>query len=113
MKRYSLILFLCLIIGIMTSIKIFYKTTPTVPIGSGQLGGQATPTIILTPTVNQYPLQEKLPYQGKNFVVEKYTEPMVILIKTKRTDKEKIKEELVSWFTDNKTSTEGIQIDWQ
>ncbi len=108
MKRYSLIIILCLIVILMSLIKIFYKPTEIAEINKA-----LTPTIQPTPTINLYPLQEKLPYQGKNFIIEKYVEPMVITVKTKRTDKNKIKEEIIQWWEENSLSVEGIQIDWQ
>jgi len=92
----------------MSLIKIFYKPTETM-----ETKMVPTSTVLPTPTTNLYPLQSKLPYQGKNFVIEKYIEPMVITVKTKRTDKNKIKEEIIQWWEVNNLSVEGIQIDWQ
>jgi hypothetical protein len=104
-KKFELVFWLCLIIVVMVGIKIFYKPTPV----ATQLGGQATPT----PTINQYPLQEKLPYQGNKFTIDKYVEAKVLQVTTKRTDSVKIKEEISKWLTDNGVSSEGMQIDWK
>ena len=106
MKKYSLVIVLCLIIAVMAAVKITYKPVEVMEI-------KVVPTIVLTPTTNQYPLQDRLPYQGNKFVINKYVGAKVLQVTTKRTDREKIKEEIIKWFTDNQASIEGIQIDWK
>ena len=108
LKKNQLVIWMLIVILTMSLIKIFYKPTDVV-----ETKTVPTPTVLPTPTTNLYPLQSKLPYQGKNFVIEKYIEPMVISVKTKRTDKNKIKEEIIQWWEVNNLSVEGIQIDWQ
>ena len=90
----------------MTLVKIFYKPTEIVET-------KVIPTTVLTPTINQYPLQDKLPYQGDKFIINKYTEAMVLQVTTKRTDKTKIKEEIRKWLEDNNVSAKDIQVDWK
>lgn len=108
MKKYSIVIFLLITVILMSFIKITYD-----PSKDEIATLKPTPTVQATPTINQYPLQDKLPYQGKNFTITKYVEAGVIEVQTKRTDKSKIKTEIKKWFDDNKTSAEGIQIDWK
>ena len=107
MKKYSLIIWLILIIVAMSAIKIFYKPEEN-------FETRIIPTITPIPTIDlNYPLSEKLPYQGDKFVIEKYIKEKVIEVKTNRTDKTKIKKEIKTWFEENEATTSGIEIDWK
>ncbi|MFA5025884.1 MAG: hypothetical protein WC503_05250 [Candidatus Shapirobacteria bacterium] len=72
-----------------------------------------TPTVIPTsgPEINEeYPLWELLPYSGKDFVIDRYTEPGVLAVKTKIVDKEIITQEIYNWMMENKVATESHKL---
>jgi hypothetical protein len=78
--------------------KIYPPITPT-----------ATPTSV--PQINvDYPLWELLPYTGTDFVVDRYTEPGVLAIKTKMLNKKIITQEVYEWLLENKVATESHKL---
>jgi hypothetical protein len=74
-----------------------------------------TPTVAPGPTsapqsdVN-YPLWKLLPYTGKDFVVDRYTQPLTLAVKIKNVDKKIVTQEVYRWMLDNKVATESHKL---
>lgn len=72
-----------------------------------------TPTVMPTsaPQINKnYPLWELLPYAGKDFLVDRYMEPLVLVIKTNNLNKKTVSEEVYGWMLENKIATESHKL---
>lgn len=108
MKRYSLIIVLVLIAVGLGMTKMRYRNIDWSSL-------EITPTIAPSPTsaplsdVN-YPLWKLLPYSGKDFVVDRYTKPLVLAIKTSNTNKKMVTEEIYQWMLNNKVATESHKL---
>lgn len=110
----KIIWILLLIVVVMGVVKFTYKseTEPRVTVG--------TPTVIPTPSVaieeatisavptqryernyDDYPLWAKLPYYGKGFVVDRYTAPLTLAVKTKGLSKTIVKKAVEKWLGEN------------
>lgn len=81
LEKYQLFVYLIIIIVGLSLVKAKYgykeEKIQNLNVKS-QNEEKPTETVTPTPTINQYPLQSKLPYYGKGFVVEKYTAPMTL-----------------------------------
>ncbi len=107
--EYPLIIFLIVLVILMAIVKWQYKDIvwedlrPTVTV---------VPSPTIAPQINEeYPLWEKLPYAGEGYVVERYTEPGTLLIKTNKGIDEKIISKMIyEWMTENKVATESQKI---
>ncbi|KKQ31403.1 MAG: hypothetical protein US68_C0004G0006 [Candidatus Shapirobacteria bacterium GW2011_GWE1_38_10] len=76
------------------------------------VSGLITPTVMPTraPQINaDYPLWELLPYTGKDFVVDRYTEPLVLAIKT-NINKNTVTQEVYKWLLENNVATESHKL---
>ena len=115
MFKYPLVLALAILVGLMTITKIRYKNVvwPEEVIPSIYISPTSGPP--MTPRINEeYPLWELLPYEGKNFIVERYTSPGVLSVKIdKGVDKKKIDEEIYKWMEENKVATESQKIEYK
>ena len=75
------------------------------------------PTVI--PTINDsdfeknYPLWQLLPYTGDGFIVEKYTEPLVLKISLIKGEKATAVEKIVKWMQENKIDPTTHTIVWE
>ncbi len=107
--EYPLIIFLMVLVIIMTVVKWQYKdmvwedVRPTVII---------TPSPTIAPQINEeYPLWEKLPYQGEGYVVERYTEPgTLVVVIDKKVDEETISQMIYEWMRENQVATESQKL---
>lgn len=107
-KRYWLVGLLVIIAIWMGITKIRYRNVIWEDVS--QL---ITPTVMPTsaPQINEdYPLWELLPYTGKDFVVDRYMEPLVLAIKTNNINKKIITEEVYEWLLENKVATESHKL---
>lgn len=108
MKKYSLIIILVLIALGMALTKIRYRNVDWSSLN-------ITPTVAPSPTsaplsdVN-YPLWKLLPYTGKNFVVDRYTQPLTLAIKTENVNKKIVTQEVYKWMLENKVATESHKL---
>jgi len=113
--KYPLVLALAILVGLMTITKIRYKNVvwPEEVKPSIYISPTSEPPV--TPRINEeYPLWELLPYEGKNFIVERYTSPGVLSVKIdKGVDKKKIDEEIYKWMEENKVATESQKIEYK
>ncbi len=108
LKRYWLVGLLALIAISMGITKIRYRN-----VDWDMVSGLITPTIIPTsaPQINKdYPLWDLLPYTGKDFVIDRYTEPGVLAVKTKLLNKKIITQEIYNWMLENKVATESHKL---
>jgi len=94
LKKYFLVLLLSFIAVGMIVFKINYKSDYSQNVSN-----------INTSTIenkeNNYPLENKLPYYGKNFTILEYIEPLVIKIKVVSDNKEDISDEMILFFKEN------------
>ncbi|MEL7666362.1 MAG: hypothetical protein AAGU06_02955 [Candidatus Shapirobacteria bacterium] len=115
MFKYPLVLALAILVGLMTITKIRYKNVvwPEEVKPSIYISPTSEPSV--APRINEeYPLWELLPYEGKNFIVERYTSPGVLSVKIdKGVDKKKIDEEIYKWMEENKVATESQKIEYK
>jgi hypothetical protein len=108
MKKYSLIIILVAMAIWMGITKIRYRNVDWSSLN-------ITPTVAPSPTsapqsdVN-YPLWALLPYTGKDFVVDRYTEPLTLAIKIKSVNQKIVTEEVYQWMLDNKVATESHRL---
>lgn len=108
MYKYRIFFWLLLIIGVMAVVKWQYRDVKWED--SSRL---ITPTISPTsaPQINEnYPLWELLPYQGKDFVADRYSQPLVLVVKIKDGDQKKITQEVYEWMRENKIATESHKL---
>ena len=96
-EKYQVFVFLILIIMILTVAKVKYGNKSQLPVNSDQL--TVEPTLTTTPTINKdYPLQDKLPYQGKGFVIEKYVAPMTLNLKLTTATQQQAAKDIGVWL---------------
>lgn len=131
-KKYQLIIVLSLIVAVMAGIKLFYKPSenPTNTINSPTPTITAIPTpnvVYVTPTpmsdeeVKQYekladeklPLWRLLPYQGKGFVIERYTTVGVLSGQLNGVTQAEAEKEAAIWMKSHKVDPKTVQIEWQ
>ena len=107
-NKYWLVGLLVIIAVSMGITKIRYRNVDWESIYP-QITPTATPTSV--PQINvDYPLWELLPYTGTDYVVDRYTEPGVLAIKTKMLNKKIITEEVYEWLLENKVATESHRL---
>jgi len=88
--------------------KIRYRNVDWEPIYN-----QSIPTVTPTsaPQIDKdYPLWELLPYEGKNYTVDRYSEPGILVVKTLVLDKKIMTEEIYNWIMENKVATESHKL---
>ena len=76
---------------------------------------ETTPMVAISPTSApqsdvDYPLWKLLPYTGKDFVVERYIEPLTLAIKTENGSEKIATQEIYQWMLDNKVATESHKL---
>lgn len=111
MKRYWLVVTLAMIAVGMGVVKISYQLT----VNSDQLEPVIAPTVTPIPTktrINEedYPLWQLLPYSEVGFVVEKYVEPLTLLVRVKGLDKAIVAEAIGKWMEENGVNPETHKI---
>lgn len=107
-NRYGLIILLGLIAVTMAITKIRYRN-----VDWEETSRLITPTVMpikASQNNENYPLWGLLPYQGKDFVIDRYAEPKVLVIKTEKTNEDIIKEEVYKWMRENKVATESHKL---
>jgi hypothetical protein len=107
-KKYWLVGLLVIIALWMGMAKIRYRN-----VNWEEAVAVITPTVMPTsaPQTNQdYPLWELLPYTGKDYVIDRYVEPGVLVIKTNITNKKIITGEVYKWLIENKVATESHKL---
>ncbi len=113
--KYPLVLVLAIIAGLMTITKLRYKNVvwPEEVIPSIYISPTSEPSMV--PRINEeYPLWELLPYEGKSFVIERYTSPGVLSVKIdKGVNEEMVSEEIYEWMEENKVATESQRIEYK
>lgn len=113
--KYPLVLALAILVGLMTITKIRYKNVvwPEEVKPSIYISPTSEPSV--APRINEeYPLWELLPYEGKNFIIERYTSPGVLSVKiNKGADEKKISEEIYKWIEENKVATESQKLEYK
>lgn len=129
LKKYQLILILSFLVVVLIFIKLIYggenknqineiKITPTPTV---------IPTIFLEPTINlnevkkeisqdinyNYPLGQILPYSTENFIIERYTKPLVLEVEALNTDKVLVEKEVLEWIAKNEPDGLNHKIVWK
>ena len=107
-NRYGLVTLLVLIAITMAITKIKYRNT-----NWENTGGVITPTIMPvkgSQNNENYPLWELLPYKGKDFTIDRYAKPKVLVIKTGSVNKNLISQEVYKWMKENKVATESHKL---
>ena len=107
--RYRMLILLALVAVSMGYVKWKYRN-----VNWEESTRLITPTVMPTsvPQINdKYPLWSLLPYTEKDFVVDRYVEPLVMAIKIKKEANEKlISEEVFEWMRENKIATESHKL---
>lgn len=85
MKKYWLVIILSMMAVAMGMIKLSYREA-------------------------EYPLRQLLPYSGDGFTVDKYLEPLTLLVKIKEIDKKIVAEEIGKWMEANGVNPETHRI---
>jgi len=107
-KKYWLIGLLVVIAISMGIVKIRYRNV-TWENAYPSITPTAAPTS--APEINlDYPLWELLPYAGNGFIIDRYSEPQVLIIKTKSINRKAITEEINRWLLENKIATESYKL---
>lgn len=107
-KRYWLVGLLIIIAVSMGITKIRYRNVEWEVVG-----GLVTPTAIPTsaPQIDKdYPLWTLLPYTGNDFVIDRYSEPLVLAVKTKSVNRKVITQEVYKWLLENNVATESHKL---
>lgn len=106
--KYRIIIILVIIIVFMGITKIRYRN-----VDWGPTTGLITPTVMPTsaPQINvDYPLWELLPYKGNDYIVDRYTEPGILAVKTIVLNKKVITQEIYDWMIENNVATESHKL---
>jgi|GEM_PF-3559457 len=91
LEKYQVFVFLILVIMILTVAKFKYGNSDQLIVNSDQLKA--------TPTINKdYPLRDKLPYQGKGFVIDKYNAPMTLNLKLTTVTQQQAAKDIGVWL---------------
>lgn len=110
MKKYWLIVVLSMVAVGMGIVKISYQ----LPVNSDQLE-EIIPTTVPTPTTTSideadYPLWRLLPYSEVGFVVDRYIEPLTLMVEIQGLDKLIVAEAIGKWMTENGVNPETHKI---
>ncbi|MFA6007277.1 MAG: hypothetical protein WC784_01355 [Candidatus Shapirobacteria bacterium] len=108
MRKYSVIIILVVVAIWMGITKIRYRNVDWSQLNTTIIS-TVSPTSAPQNDVN-YPLWKLLPYTGKDFVVDRYTQPLTLAIKIKSVDKKIVTEEVYQWMLDNKVATESHKL---
>lgn len=111
--KLRVVIILAIVAVLMAATRFKYRNyqwpTPTASQLGEQTAGQASPTIVPTPTVIKeevYPLYDLLPYKGSNFIVNSYVAPYTLSVVTSGNIKA-ITKEVNAWMIKNKVATES------
>lgn len=109
LKKYQGVIFLIVILLILSFLKIKYRNVEWEE-GPAMITPTVTPT--RAPQINEnYPLWNEIPFEGKGFVVDHYTEPLVLTVNIETlTDKKVVTEEIYNWMRENKVATESHKL---
>lgn len=117
-KRNQLVVVLVVLVVFLGFIKIKYgyKGGPLPPQISPQLSEETTPTPtaepIAIPTSEGYDLWQLLPYSGKGFTIDRYTDKTTLAIKLKGIDKRVAEKAIYTWLTEQKVATESYKLEF-
>lgn len=108
LQRYWLVGLLVIIALGMALTKIRYRN---VDWSSLEITPTATPSPTSAPLSDvNYPLWKLLPYTEKDFVVDRYTQPLTLAIKTENVNKKIVTQEVYKWMLENKVATESHKL---
>ncbi|MFA5828484.1 MAG: hypothetical protein WC841_03970 [Candidatus Shapirobacteria bacterium] len=116
---YLLITILAVIALLMLLTRIIYTAGNKRQNDSRELLKTTVPSLAPTPTSSNidfeksYPLWKLLPYTGDGFVVEKYTEPLVLKVSLEKGEKSAGIEKVEKWLEENEISPETHVIVWE
>lgn len=86
-----------------------------------------TPVVSVEPTIStkefqteisqeinyDYPLAQILPYSTENFIIERYTKPLVIEVEALNSDKVLVEKQVMEWINKNGSTAESHKIVWK
>lgn len=124
-RRYLIVIFLSFAVVTMAIIKYNYQlsqkdgTETVTPTATKTI--TAIPTTVTEPIVPtetevidaDYPLWDKLPYSGRGFVIDRYTDPLTLAVKIKGIDKKIIKQDVDIWLEENGVNPETHEVVWE
>jgi hypothetical protein len=114
---YLLITILAIIALAMLTIRVMYTVS-----NKGKIIIKETPKTIVSSPVptggdaefnKKFPLWKLLPYTGEGFVVEKYTEPLVLKVSLVKGEKSVAIEKIIEWVKENGIDSETHKIVWE
>jgi len=117
-NKYGVYVILIGMIMLLATLKMKYanidnKEVTNIPIPT---------TTVPTPTVTKlggtdfeidYPVWQKLPYQGDGFVVDRYVAPKTLVVKTNEKDRSMVEKEIIEWLEGLGVSPESHKIVWE
>ncbi len=110
MKKYGLVIWLMMVVVTMAVVKWRYGSSR----GEEVVQITPTPTPIMEPTTSikeeDYPLWKLLPYSGVGFTVDRYIEPLTLVVLIKGLDKQIVTEEIGKWMEENGVNPETHKI---
>lgn len=126
-KKYQLVLFLSFLVIVLIIIKLIYKEDNKNQIETIVPTSTPSPTVLMEPTLSvekfktetsleinyDYPLAQILPYSTENFVIERYTKPLVIEVDALNIDKVLVEKQVMEWINKNGSTAESHKIVWK
>jgi len=108
-KKYWIVLLLCVVVIIMAIIKANYgyntETSNTKQVTRIEPTEKPKPTLI-----PGFELLDKIPYQGTGFVIDKYLAPNELNVKIKGIDKKLAEKMVYEWILSNNIATESYKL---
>lgn len=117
-NKYGVYVILVGMIMLLTALKMKYANTD-----NKEAAKIPVPTITEpTPTVTRlggtnfetdYPVWQKLPYQGDSFMADRYISPKTLVVKTSEKDRSVVEKEVNEWLEGLGVSPESHKIVWE
>lgn len=116
MKKYRVQIFLVVLIVVLVFLKMRYGydelsvESYKVYKEESMLIETITPTKSIDP---EYPLWQLLPYSGKGFVIDRYAEPLMLVVKIKGIDQKIVEKEVWNWLELEGVASDSHKLVWE
>lgn len=119
LKKYQIIIFLSLVVGMMAWIKLTYKPTVEETVVVKPTISVPTPTAVPTTEISeaekaadeQMPLWRLLPYQGENFLVKSYSDIDKLVVIKKGISKVETEKRVKQWLMERGQDPEKYKLE--
>lgn len=111
-RKYGLIIGLSFLVILMIGIKIANKNTEweNIEENNSENKEETVATEEEINLKNDYPLWEKLPYNGDGFTVERYEGKLTLMVNNQNEEVLKTIKEINNWFLENNIATESHRL---